>query len=95
MTVEVERGADGPVWPAPFTGAILIWPFDDAPPELQWLSEHGGDEDWLAYVPAAMCGPLARFDEGNLPQWVGGLGCCSVDCHHLADGALVYIGAHA
>ena len=30
---------------------ILLWAFKDADPRLQALSEHGGDEDWIAYIP--------------------------------------------
>lgn len=30
---------------------ILVWPFYEAPEELQALSQHEGDEDWLAKVP--------------------------------------------
>jgi hypothetical protein len=31
---------------------MMIWRFQDAPAELQALSQHGGDEDYLAYVPS-------------------------------------------
>ena len=34
---------------------ITIWRYHHAPPELQALSTHGGDEDWLATVPRALC----------------------------------------
>lgn len=30
---------------------ILVWDWEDAPPELKELSPHGGDEDWVALVP--------------------------------------------
>ena len=30
---------------------ITIYRFEDAPKELQNLSQNGGDEDWLAIVP--------------------------------------------
>lgn len=30
---------------------ILLWRFEDAPEELQALSNNGGDEDWLAEIP--------------------------------------------
>lgn len=30
---------------------IKVWHFYDAPEEYRALSGHGGDEDWLAFVP--------------------------------------------
>lgn len=68
--------------------AMLIWEFYDAPGELRSLSNHGGDEDWLALLPEGM----------TQPSWMesgGSFGCCSVSEHPLADGRTVYIGAHA
>jgi len=68
--------------------AILIWPFDEAPEELKNLSEHGGDEDWIALLPAGM----------EVPLWLESgteFGVCSVSEHKLEDGQLVLIGAHA
>jgi len=72
------------------TGAIIVWRYYDAPTEWQELSEHGGDEDWLAVVPARMADDyIGWLGEG------GPFGCCSVSRHELADGRLVFIGAHA
>lgn len=42
-------------------------------------------------VPAGVKG----FEPEWPPAWLENLACCCVDVHHLADGALVYIGAHA
>lgn len=33
-----------------------VWAFHDAPSELQALSEHGGDEDWLVLWPPGTAG---------------------------------------
>ena len=73
------------VEPAP----ILVWQFRDAPKELQLLSTHGGDEDWLAVVPP-------HLSEAYIP-WLeyGPFGCCDITRHELPDGRVVYIGAHA
>ena len=68
--------------------AMLIWSFYDAPGELRCLSEHGGDEDWIALLPADM----------NQPSWMESgtsFGCCDVSEHELPDGRRVFIGAHA
>ncbi len=71
----------------PLTGCI-IWPFQDAPAELQALSPHGGDEDHVAVMrtEAAFCAPF--FDDNSHP-WFG-----SHISHHDIDGFMVAIGAH-
>lgn len=72
--------------------AITVWPFYEAPLQLRSLSAHGGDEDWLALVPAAFDKKYGR------PLWLedgSSFGCCDVSRHVLADGDVVYIGAHA
>ncbi len=74
---------------------ISVWRFEHAPAELRDLSPHGGDEDWLAVVPADMLKA-----EGPDP-WINWLepgsrfGCCDVSQEDLPDGSRVYIGAHA
>lgn len=69
---------------------IEIWRFYDAPKELQALSPHGGDEDWLALIPPHYAGEwMPWMDEGS------SFGVCDVSEHHLPDGSLVKIGAHA
>ena len=68
---------------------ILVWRFYEAPQEFQALSGHGGDEDWLAFIPDAF---------GD--EWIGWLdsstsfGVCETT-RHPVEGGLVYIGAHA
>ena len=68
--------------------AILVWSFYDAPGELRCLSNHGGDEDWVALVPENMSQP-SWMDSGT------NFGCCDVSDHQLPDGRNVHIGAHA
>lgn len=68
---------------------IRVWRFDDAPEELRKLSRHGGDEDWLAHVPAVMAEDYIGWMEG------GSFGACDVSEHKLSDGSVVRIGAHA
>lgn len=70
--------------------AIIIWKFEDAPPEYQALSPHGGDEDWLARVPASMAGDWIPWMQAGSE-----FGCCDVSCHGLPDGSEIRIGAHA
>jgi hypothetical protein len=70
---------------------ILVWRFDDAPAEFSALSTNGGDEDWVAVVPAEMAGDyIAWLDFGR-----GGFGLCDVSSYTLPDGRAVYIGSHA
>lgn len=72
---------------------IQIWAFYEAPEELQALSDHGGDEDWLALLPEQYAG-----DEYE-PRWMmdnrAGFGVCEVSIHPLPDGREVRIGVHA
>lgn len=69
---------------------IRVWPFYDAPEEYQKLTPHGGDEDWLAVIPASYKGPRPMWmDDGTA------FGCCDVSEHALPDGSRVFIGAHS
>lgn len=69
---------------------IKVWPFYDAPADYQALSQHGGDEDWLAFMPRSI---------GVPPCWLeatgyNGFGVCDVSRHEV-EGGTVFIGAHA
>jgi len=68
---------------------ICVWEFYKAPPALRELSQHGGDEDWLAWVP--------NGNDDMQPMWTeaNAFGCAGVDDATLGDGSRVYIGAHA
>jgi hypothetical protein len=67
---------------------ILVWRFEDAPSEYSDLSENGGDEDWVAFVPES-------FDD----VWIGWIDYCNgfgnVLETHTVNGGKVYIGSHA
>jgi hypothetical protein len=69
---------------------ITVWSFYDAPYDLQALSPHGGDEDWLAEVPP-------QFDYVSWMESGSHFGCCDVSTHpHPTKmGWTVRIGAHA
>lgn len=70
---------------------IKVWPFYSAPEEYQKLSSHGGDEDWVAFIPTA------TFEMTSQPIWMEdgtAFGCCEVSKHPV-DGGIVFIGAHA
>lgn len=68
---------------------ILVWRFEDAPEEFRKLSQHGGDEDYLAVMPADY--------NGYTPMWLeyGSFGVCDIEQHILEDGRRVFIGAHS
>lgn len=84
-TPTTQDAATAPPGPGRY---IRIWPFGGAPPEFEKLSSNGGDEDWVAHVPAGMEIP-GFLEEG------GRFGCCAVDTTRLADGSHVLIGCHA
>jgi hypothetical protein len=72
---------------------IRVWRFQDAPADLQKLSPHGGDEDWLAVIPPGV------FLDGGWVGWcdpgmLGAFGCCDISEHTLPNGDIVRIGAH-
>lgn len=89
---------------------ILVWRFYDAPEEYRALSGHGGDEDWLAFVPdeigtdaqraswaALKCGEYGPYMNDPEPEWLRSgteFGRCSTSTHRVAGG-WVYIGAHS
>ena len=70
---------------------IIVWRYEDAPKELQEMSQHGGDEDWVVEVPPQFKG-----------EWIRWLDRISVVCDELEEqehpyrkGWKLYIGAHA
>ena len=68
---------------------ITVWRWEDAPEEFKALSTHGGDEDWVAFVPSFLKDTyIGWMDEGS------SFGCCSVSEHEVKNG-VVRIGAHA
>ena len=69
---------------------IKVWRFSEAPKKYRKLSQHGGDEDWVALVPP-------HFDEIHISWLSGGapFGLCDVSIHPIEDGYKIYIGAHA
>jgi hypothetical protein len=68
---------------------IRVWRWEDAPEKYRRLSEHGGDEDWVAFVPAALKDEWIGWAEEGGP-----FGYCSVSEHEV-DGGRVLIGARA
>lgn len=71
---------------SPLCAKIYLW--DEAPMRLKALSNHGGDEDWLAVLPR-------RF--GNCPLLHTGTNFapCRASKYKLRDGRTIRIGAHA
>ena len=75
-----------------------IWAWRDAPAEYRALSTHGGDEDWVLHIPAALIGedgPVGMWHvtSGDEDSYVHGYG--HVDRHELPNGDRVVIFAHA
>lgn len=71
---------------------ISVWRYDDAPKWMRDLSPHGGDEDWIAHVPAC------HRPEDDAIRWLDSgtaFGVCDVSRHPQSDGSCIYIGAHA
>lgn len=68
---------------------IKVWRFQDAPEEFRALSDHGGDEDWVAFLPESFNGDWIDWMESGTS-----FGCCHVS-EHTVEGGTVRIGAHA
>jgi hypothetical protein len=74
------------------TDPIKVWSFHQAPEEYQALSEHGGDEDWVALIPKK------HWEKYGEPGWAASgsrFGCCDTSLHELNNGDVILIGAHA
>ena len=71
---------------------IEVWKFKDAPEELRNLSDHGGDEDWLAVIPPQMNNTYISWMEQGTP-----FGISDVEYyeHPYKEGYQVVIGAHS
>ena len=78
-------------------GPVTLWAFEEAPEEYRKLSPHGGDEDWIIFVPQTWA-PILSISEDHLPDCLpfdrGRFGCCSVSRRDVTGG-FVFIGAHA
>ena len=68
---------------------VKVWQFGDAPQEYRDLSTHGGDEDYVAFVPDALRDYWFMFLDEGTP-----FGCCCVS-EHKVKGGKVLIGAHS
>lgn len=68
---------------------ILVWRFEDAPMKYKILSNHGGDEDWVAFIPKESKGYGIPWAESG-----SRFGVCDVSEHEVENG-IVLIGAHA
>ena len=76
----------------PITG-MVIWAFEEAPEELRAMSEHGGDENYIAVRRKGNTLECPIFDWGG--QFQGGwFGSCSITAHDTAEFE-IRIGAHA
>jgi hypothetical protein len=73
------------------TERLQLWLFEEAPEKYRMLSENGGDEDWVMFVPDRLEDhrkvvrliDSTAFDSGCAPE------------EHDVDGGIVYIGCHA
>jgi len=63
-----------------------LWSFCDAPQEYRDLSGHGGDEDYVLFVPDGFIGYIDNI--------VRAIGVCDTSEHPVAGGT-IYIGAHS
>lgn len=67
--------------------AIIVWRWEDAPKPYRAKSDHGGDEDWVAFIPSALEREYIGFL--SIPYFSNKVS------RHKVHGGWVYIGAHA
>lgn len=63
---------------------ISVWRWEDAPEEYRALSQHGGDEDWLVFVPKSL--------RGEYFGWMAvgsAFGVCDVERYEISDPTAV------
>jgi hypothetical protein len=77
-----------PYAPGNLAFAALIWPWSYAPDEYKALSGHGGDEDFVVFIPEGMYDAFWVF--GDYMKHFGW-----GDGPHKVDGGIVIIYAHA
>jgi hypothetical protein len=68
--------------------AVEIWRFEDTRHDLQDLSTHGGDEDWIVILRDEDCSVAYQLEGGrfmNIDHW----------SRHEYNGDIIWIGAHA
>ncbi len=70
---------------------IRIWKFEDAPLELQNLSESSGDENWVAVIPPNFKDDYIGWLESGSPF---GSYCVEEHKHPTLKGYIVKIGCH-
>lgn len=51
---EVKNTALCPLGPGTPKGCILVWEFYEAPEFIRKLSQHGGDEDGICWIPSGV-----------------------------------------
>ena len=76
---------------------VRLWNFENAPDELKYLSDHGGDEDWIALVPASMKDKYYSLIECSDYERSGNLSrkeLTNDDIEGL-EGYILYIGSHS
>lgn len=71
---------------------IRLWIFDDAPEKLKNLSEHFGDEDWVALVPECRDDDFSLFNTST--SYVSRK-VLSDDDMKGCRGYILYISAHS
>ena len=71
---------------------IKVYPFNDAPRDLQELADQGGDEDWIVIIPQCLASDVCRY---GTPHWID-----AMDSNHepvrvdMANGDIMYVGCH-
>lgn len=90
--VKHVRALAARAWPQPNT--ILVWRWEDAPQEYRDLSTHGGDEDWVVFIPRSVLDAVGE-DVWWAWSWLRAMSPPQRPERHDVRGGAVFIEAHA
>jgi len=72
------------------TKSIRIWPWKSAPPQFRKLSNNGGDEDWIVYIPQE------HLSDVDHSLWLDNIDSCAEPQKiQLKNGDWIFIGSHS
>jgi len=72
------------------TKSIRIWPWKSAPPQFRKLSNNGGDEDWIVYIPQE------HLSDVDHSLWLDNIDSCTEPQKiQLKNGDWIFIGSHS
>ena len=71
---------------------IKVYPFAQAPADLQALASQGGDEDWIVVIPKELAPSVLLYGD---PHWIDTTDSCHEPVRFdLPNGDVLFVGCH-